>query len=429
MQILFVAPYVPSLMRVRPFNFIKQLARRHSMTLVCLAPGDEGEESALEELHKICDSVLAFPISKARSVANCCRRLLSPMPLQAAYTCTPDLTKLVTTLAGSRDYDVLHVEHIRGTHLTDGVRRLPKVFDSVDCITRLLKLRLAHHKGPIQRALHLEELFKMRAYEPRVASGFDRVVVTSRHDKRALDALIRRFCPRVSSKSLARLLESGELSEVDWDSCDQLAVVPNGVDCDYFQPMAGKIEPGTIVFSGRMSYFPNVAAVQRFYDAVFPRVKARRPDAKLKIVGADPPESLRRLERDPSVEVTGYVPDLRTHIASASVVVCPLSVGVGIQNKVLEAMAMGKPVVASSIACKGIPDAEDGRHLVRTDDPERMAEAVLGLMDGPEYASRLGDRARRFVEAAYSWEAAVRGLEDVYAEAMDTARYRLPAAA
>ena len=429
MKVLFVTPYVPSLMRVRPFNFIKQLSRRHSVTLVCLSQGDSGEESSLEELHDLCDGVLAFPTNKLRSVASCCRRLFSRMPLQAAYTCTSELTDLISALARTREYDVLHVEHIRGAHLSEGVRHIPRIFDSVDCITRLLKLRLAHHRGVLQQALHLEELFKMRRYEPRVAAAFDRVVVTSRHDKKALEALIRRFCPRVSSESLERLLRSGELSELDRLSCDQLAVVRNGVDCDYFSPMPVATEPGTIVFSGRMSYFPNVSAVLSFYDEVFPLVRARRPDARLRIVGSDPPESVRRLARDLSVEVTGYVPDLRPHIASASVVVCPLKVGVGIQNKVLEAMAMGKPVVASSVACKGIPDVEDGRHLVRTDEPERMAEAVLGLMDGAEFAARLGDRARRFVERAYSWEAAARSLEDVYEQAMESARYRLPAAA
>lgn len=434
MRILFVTPYVPSLIRVRPFNFIKQLSRRHSVTLVSLTQGDEVEGAALDELQNHCENVLAFPLSRTRSVASCCRRFLSSMPLQAAYTCASDISSLVSELARVRPFDLLHVEHIRGAHLADGVTHIPRVFDSVDCITRLLKLRLAHQKGPIQRALHYEELLKMRAYEPRVAATFDRVIVTSRHDKKALETLQRRLGAWPDDRSdagvTARPTEFGDESDGETpNQWDRFTVVQNGVDCEYFRPMPVDSDLRTVVFSGRMSYYPNVVAVQRFYNEVFPRIRARRPDVRYKIVGSDPPDSVRKLAEDKSVEVTGYAPDLRPHLASASVVVCPLTVGVGIQNKVLEAMAMGKPVVASSVACKGIPDAVSGKHLVRVDDPEEMAEAVLGLMDGREYASRLGDRARRFVEESYSWGAAVRDLEEVHAQAADVSRYRVPAAA
>lgn len=408
MRILFVTPYLPSLMRVRSFNFIKHLSTRHELTLFSLTQGDQSEADAMREIAPCCAGVYTIQLSKVRSLASCCRKLLTPMPLQAAYTDIPLGKDLVTQIASTRPFDLIHVEHIRGAHLAEHVRHIPKVFDAVDCITRLLKLRLNHEKSPFHRVVSLQELFKMKSYEPKIASLFDRVVITSRRDKKALETLMRRHA--------------------NGNGGSPVAVVPNGVDSDYFRPsfQRGSSE---IVFCGRMSYFANSSAACRFYYEVFPHIKRACPDARFKIVGSDPPESVRRLSEDPSVEVTGYVPDIRPHLASAGVAVCPLMVGVGIQNKVLEAMAMGKPVVATSVACKGIPDLVDREHLIRADDPVQMAGEVILLLTNLEYARRLGEYARRFVEDRYSWKAAVRRLEDVYMQAADMSRKRILAAA
>ena len=417
MRILFVTPYVPSLIRVRPFNFIKQLSRRHEVTLISLAQNDPSERDAVEQVQEYCERVYTLPLAKARSLVRCCRRLLTSMPLQAAYTELPRARDIVARAAESGGFDVLHVEHVRGAHLAESVRSLPRVYDSVDCITRLLKQRLADRCGALQRALSYGELLKMRSYEPKVAAAFDSIVITSEHDKRALEYLIRRFAAWSDPSCAAGV------------GASPIAVVRNGVDSDYFQPMAAQIQPASIVFSGKMGYFANVSAVLRFYGEVFPHIRQKRPDARFKIVGSDPPDAVRRLARDPAVEVTGYVPDIRPYLASAEVVVCPLTAGVGVQNKVLEAMAMAKPVVATSIACKGIRDAVNGRYLIRADASEQMADAVLSLIGNPEQGRRLGECARRFVMAGCSWKAAVERLEDVYAMTIELCRGRIPAAA
>ena len=409
MRILFVTPYLPSLMRVRPFNFIKHLSTRHELTLFSLTQGDQSEADAMREIAPCCAGVYTLELNKLKSFASCCRKLLTPMPLQAAYTDMPLAKELVRQIAGSRPFDVLHVEHIRGAHLAEHVRHIPKVFDAVDCITRLLKLRLNHEKSVFHRAVSLQELLKMKSYEPKIASLFERIVITSRRDKRALDALMRTYANGSGYKS-------------------SVAVVPNGVDCHYFQPSPNG-KSSTIVFCGRMSYFANSSAAYRFYQEAFPYIKRACPDARFKILGSDPPESIRKLAEDPSVEVTGYVPDVRPHLASAAVAVCPLMVGVGIQNKVLEAMAMGKPVVATQVACKGIPEIIDGEHFLRADDPIRTAGAVILLLGNPEYAHRLGERARRLAEDRYSWGSAVRRLEDIYMETACISRERILAAA
>ena len=417
MRILFVTPYVPSLIRVRPFNFIRQLSRHHEVTLICLAQDESPEADAVEQLQGYCEKVYMLPLTKSRSLVRCCRRLLSRIPLQAAYTDLPEGKDLVARIAESGGFDVLHVEHVRGARLAADVRHLPRIYDSVDCITRLLKQRLAGECGAFQRVLGYEELLKMRSYEPMVAAAFDSIVITSEYDKRALSYLIRRF---VAWSDPSRAAGVG---------ASPIAVVRNGVDSEYFRPVAAQIEPACIVFGGKMSYFANASAALRFHSEVFPRIRQKRPDARFKIVGSDPPDAVRRLARDPAVEVTGYVPDMRPHLASAGVVICPLTVGVGIQNKVLEAMAMARPAVATSVACKGIRGAVNGQHLIRTDAPDEMADVILGLMDNPEQARRLGERARRFVVASYSWETAAERLEEVYEEAITIRQGRLFAAA
>lgn len=445
MRILFITPYVPSVIRVRPYHFIRELSRRHEITLVCLSHADT-DGVGLDEIGRYCEEVHTIPLSKTGSLVSCCRRLFTKVPLQAAYTESQSVRALIAGLISRKHFDMLHVEHIRGAHLAVDAGDLPKVYDSVDCITRLLEQFMRNPQNPMQRLLNYEELLKMRRYEPSMTSRFDKIVITSEHDKRALEELLRaelkcrirdsedhalRLQPEVMrlTRSLVSELQDTRLGSLSSRISPSVTVVRNGVDTQHFQPADHKIESDTIVFSGKMSYFANTSSVLHFYREVFPRIRARRPNARLKIVGSSPPDSVRRLESDPAVTVTGYVEDMREHIGSAAVVVCPMTVGVGIQNKMLEAMAMAKPVVCTSIACGGIPDAEDGRHLVRAGGAEEFAEHVVGLLGNPHLGHELGRNACELVNARYSWDAAARALEAVHQEAANGRPAGLPAAA
>lgn len=442
MRILFVTPYVPSPIRVRPFNFIKHLSRRHDVTLICLMQGDAHEEDALALLRDHCRSIYALPIRKFRSLLNCCCRLLTNTPLQAAYTELPEARDLVTRAAESGEFDLLHVEHLRGAYLASGTRHIPRVYDSVDCITRLLKQRLHDGCGPLQRLLSYEELLKMRLYEPKVAETFDSIIITSESDRRVLEFLMRRLADQLTSlrdqphdhgaedrRMLRRLAEYVQDARLSRAADARVQVVPNGVDSEYFRPLPLETRPGSVVFSGKMGYFANVSAVEHFYRRILPRIREKRPHVTFKIVGSDPAESVRRLASDPCVEVTGYVPDIRPHLARADVVVCPLTVGVGIQNKMLEAMAMSKAVVATCIASRGIPGLVDRVHMIRADDPERFADAVITLLDNPELSRRIGQDAREFVMHHFSWDVATRSLETVHERAVGACQTRLSVAA
>lgn len=198
----------------------------------------------------------------------------------------------------------------------------------------------------------------------------------------------------------------------------RLTVIGNGVDLDSFnpdsrfdrpEPLRGLTGP-MIVFTGQMDYRPNIEAVTDFARVAMPIIRRSHPDTRFLIVGRNPTDAVRGLESEPGVHVTGEVPDTRAYLAAADVVVAPLRLARGIQNKVLEAMAMARPVVLSSAAAEGI-DAEHGRDFLVAKDAAEEARQVISLLSDPVRARELGKAARRRVEERYSWDAALAPLE------------------
>lgn len=447
MRILYVTPYVPSKIRVRPYNFIKRLAKSHDVTLVVLTSCEQ-DIKALPEMREMCSDVFAVKLPKIQSIINCGKRLFTRIPLQAAYTWQPQATHQINHALTCDKYDVLHVEHVRGAHLASEIDCLPKVYDSVDCITLLLRQFLESKKNPIGWFLTLEEWAKMRMYEGMIPQFFDKVVITSAQDKEALDELIWQRvrkqirttgCPvgykditpkhREEWRLTRQLIEAAQDQRLAalMSGRQQVSVLPNGVDSEYFHPLDLPEKPDTIVFSGKMSYYANEAAVLHFYNSIFPLIRAKKPETKFTIVGSDPPASIKKLASDPHVEVTGYVEDIRPFIAGAAVAICPITVGAGIQNKVLEAMSMGKPVVASRKACRAI-DVCDRQHLMIADSDGDFADAVIELLERRDLRRKIGSSAAEFVRDRHDWNELSRRLEGIYLEAGDVFADRMRAA-
>lgn len=196
-------------------------------------------------------------------------------------------------------------------------------------------------------------------------------------------------------------------------TCD-IRALENGVDLRYFDRAADFVTAGVhggplLVFTGQMDYRPNIEAVTSFARDVFPGIREAHPEAIFAIVGRNPAREVEILGDCPGVVVTGGVPDVRGWLAAADVVVAPLRIARGVQNKVLEAMAMGRPVVASAQAAEGI-DARDGEHLIVAADPQAEGQAVLALLADPKRATRLGAAARKRMEERYDWAGAMAPL-------------------
>lgn len=415
MNVLFVVPYVPSLVRVRPFNLIRSLGERgHRVTVLTLAVTADDREDA-DRLAALCASVRCLPMPRVRSLWNSLRTLPTAAPLQSAYSWQPDLAAELAALTAAartngkgngRGFDVVHVEHLRGARYALMARRLngqgaragvPVVWDSVDCISHLFRQAASRSQSLTGRLMTRLDLSRTERYEAELVRTLDHILVTSPRDKAALLGLL-------SPEETMRRNTA-------------VTVIPNGVDLAYFQPApAQERDPATLVVSGKMSYHANVAMVLHLANAIMPLVWARRPDVQLQIVGKDPGSEIRALAQHPQVTVTGTVADIRPYLWRATAAIAPLTYGAGVQNKVLEAMACATPVVTSSVALSSLT-AVAGRDLLVADTPAEFAENIMTLLANPAGAADVGSHGRCFVETHHNWNHIAGRLEAVYAQA------------
>lgn len=384
MRILFITPHVPSAERVRQREFVRHLALRgHDLTLLVLSrPGERLEP--LAEARRWCRDVVLVSVSRRDALAGCLRSLVRDLPLNVAFFESAQARAALRRLDPDR-FDVAHLDLLRTAPYAPLLGAVKRIFDANDSMTLLWSRTLREGRGRT-RLLGAWEYWKTRRYERRALAGMDAVVATSTLDTQALAALAP--------------------NRPVWK-------IANGVDTQYFRPAVAPDAPPTLVFLGRMGYHANVASVLFFARQVMPRLWRERPDVRFLVVGADPRREVQRLAADPRITVTGYVADVRPHLARASVGVCPIVYGAGIQNKVLEFMASGLPVVASPRAASGLR-ARAGQELLVADSPGEWVEQVGCLLGSSRQRRALGDAGRAYVTRHHSWTHAAAQLEAVY---------------
>lgn len=402
MRILFIAPYAPGHVRVRSFHLLRQLLRRgHRVTLACPAWRGDGQ-SRVGELEEAGARVIRAPISRPRSWVNCLAALTRRQPMQARHAWSPALARRLRAELARSPPDVVHVEHLRATRYAlrlegdEESGRYARVWDSVDCISSLLDQAARHSHSPLWRLAARLELRHTRRYEAEVARAFDRVLVVSEPDLRAL---------------------------ADAADPSRFAVLPNGVDTEAFAYHDPGDRRPEVVFSGALSYHANDTAVLHLIEAIMPRVWAQRPEVRVVVVGPSPSRDLRRhaAHAPQRLRLTGWVPSVREPLTAAAVAAVPMRYGAGIQNKVLEAMACGTPVVTDPRSGEAI-GARAGEELLTAGDDEAFAGAILELLADPALRRRLGEAGRRRVETHFSWEAAAGALERHYEDALTSRR-------
>ena len=259
--------------------------------------------------------------------------------------------------------------------------------------------------------------FDSAKYAAYGAQGSGPMAWVNRREGRVLLDFERRTAERASVSAFVSEAEAALFRDTLKLDAGRVVAIENGVALDYFDPAASfaPVDHGggpLIAFTGQMDYRPNVEAVESFAQRAFPIIRAVHPDARFAIVGRAPLPAVLALAQQPGVIVTGGVPDVRGWLAAADVVVAPLRIARGIQNKVLEAMAMARPVVASPQAAEGI-DADDGAHLIVAADPATEADRVLDLLADPQGAARMGQAARARMEARYRWSATLARVSDL----------------
>lgn len=405
MRILYIVPYVPNQIRIRPYSLLKTLLERgHQITLATVWSTEE-EKSQLEALRDSGFKILEAPLPRSTSLLNTLKALPTKTPLQAVYCWQPQLLRTIQAQLKPGEFEVIQVEHLRGAHYGLALKAagIPIIWDSVDCISYLFKQAAAHSRSLFGRWITRLELGRTRSYEGYLVHQFETVLVTSDIDRQALAQLANRV----------------PLSQVAASAVqDKIKVLPNGVDHTFFQPNGQPPEPETLVLSGKMSYHANVTMALHLINDIMPLVWANRPTVKVTIVGQNPPPAVKKLSEDPRVIVTGFVPDMRPYLQQATVAVVPSVYGAGIQNKILEAMACGTPVVAAARATAAL-GLEDNRDFLSATGAEEFAQQILRLLDNSEFRQAVALNGLKYVRREHDWLKIGADLESIYQRLAD----------
>ena len=381
MKILFVAsrfPYPPIQGdRVRGYHHLRVLSRHHQIVLIAPVPEDGGKA-----IFPFCEQIHLVSTPFWRKALRLMQAPFTSLPLQTLYLFDPKIRKKAQQLLKKESFDLIHVQLARMAPVVENLDETPKVMDFIDSLSLNMARRSQRERGPLAWIMALESR-RLRNYERELAQQYDQLLVSSALDRDTIG---------------------------DYDN---LHIIPNGVSIDDFPFVEGEREPGMIVFTGRMAYFPNADAAIWFTEKVFPLICCQLPETKFFIVGADPTPEVQILGRQSGISVTGYVPSIQDYLHKATIAVAPMQAGSGMQLKVIEAMCCGAPIVATPYALGGI-EARDGEHLLVAKDAESFAEQVIRLLLDKDLQHHLAHNARRLVEEKYTWERAVAMLEEVY---------------
>jgi polysaccharide biosynthesis protein PslH len=393
-KVLLVSPWFPSPAfggaLIRVLETLRHLSRRHEVTL--LAPVSEPPRPA--DLQAILDlgvEAVTVPVSEAgRAVAGRLGRgLLSGRPLIQGLHYDAAMARELRLLTARQAFDVIHVEH---SFMASYIESLDRQSSARTVLSmhniESLRFRREMHvaRWGLRRLALANDFLLFNAWEERAIRQFDAIAAVSPIE----EAWARTHAPAA-----------------------EIALVPNGVSLDYFQPTARSDAARHVVFTGLMNYPPNVDAVIWFCEAVLPLVRARYADLRFSVVGDKPTAAVRALSRRPGVTVTGRVPDVRPYLANAEALVVPVRSGAGTRLKILEAMAMQRPVISTRQGAEGLAVTSDGDILL-ADTADEFANSVCAVVSDPSLGDRLARAGRRLVEQRYDWPNCFRHLDDLY---------------
>jgi sugar transferase (PEP-CTERM/EpsH1 system associated) len=370
-------PYPPNKGdKIRAFYELQAIAGRHEVDVFTLAD-DEGDLAFREPLLKHCRNLTVAQVHPKLARLQALPFLLTRKPLTLPYFHSRELETQVRRALEGRSYDRIFVYCSAMAQYVGSAGQIPVLMDFVDVDSDKWTQYASFTRFPFS-AVYRREGRCLEAFEREACGKSTSVVVTTEREAR----LLRRLSPEAN-----------------------VHVIPNGVDTVYFDPAAvpRNLTTPAMVFTGDMSYFPNQEAVRFFATQVLPLIQASVPNAHFLIVGRNPGPGILQLRKTSGVEVTGFVPDVRTYLAKAHVAVAPFAIAAGIQNKILEAMAFGLPVVATSRTAQGLsPTVSD---MVDTaDTAEEFAAKIVLLLRNPELANRKGLESRCRVAAEYRWD-------------------------
>src|ERR1700687_672767 len=378
-------PFLPSRggFRLYGANLMRHLSQRHTIELISLL--EDGDEEHLDWPRQYCSDVLAVPntnLNVVRRLANVASAYLWVRPLVGAK----EIATMLRAGVAARRWDVLHVEGAYAGGLVPSDLPIPKVLSLHDSWT----LRCAEMLKCSQSGREKLYYTFLKYYEPR----YERLVYP-RFD----------FCTVVAAPDLKEVRKIVPNARID--------LIPYGTDTEYFHPLPVEKQASVLVFHSHLGYAPNIEAALEFANDVFPLIQREVPTAVFHLVGASPGAKIQALASRPGVRISADLPDLRGAVCSGQIYVSAIRHGTGLKSKILEAMAMGMPIVCYPGSTVGI-EAVPGQHLLVTEDAQEFAASVLRLLRNPDSAEQIAQAARLLVVEKYSWESRARAYEELY---------------
>jgi len=399
MKILFlsqIVPYPPhGGVLQRGYNIIREISRHNDVHLLAFVHPDTLASQELvndSKLHleQYCSSVDYFSLWPKKSPLHkyiaFAAGFFYPYPFSALAHRSAALRRRMQEILDNNDIDVIHYDTIGLAPYHDPSRGLATILTHHNIESTLMARRARVESSWLAQYYVDLQAKRLRAYEISQSPRFDMNIMMSKTDEAELKAM----APSVKTE-----------------------IVPNGVDTEYFE-VRDEPQEAAIIYTGGMNMFANKDAVIHLISDIWPRIKAKVPEAVFNVIGQDPPEELHELAKaDDSIKVLGYVADIRPYVARSAVYVVPLRVGGGTRLKVLDALSQGKAIVSTAVGCEGI-DVSDGLNIHIEDDDDKFADRVIELLENPQRRRELGAEARKLAEQSYAWESIGKVLQGAY---------------
>jgi sugar transferase (PEP-CTERM/EpsH1 system associated) len=367
--------------KLRAYHQVRELSKQHEIMLCCLSD-QKIDPQALNHLRTFCTHVEVVRLHKWRIAIRMVLGLFSSRPLQVHYFFQRAAARMVDTHIQAFSPDHIYCQLIRCSEYVKNIHHVPKTLDYMDAFNKGME-RLAEQSGPILRMLWRMEARRLVRYENLIFDYFDHHTIISKQDQQLI------YHPKRQT----------------------IAVIPNGVDTAFFEPQTSE-KQYDVVFTGNMSYPPNIDTAELLAHEVMPVVWRTHPSATLLIAGASPHPRVSALAKNERVTVSGWLDDIRTAYRQGKVFAAPLRIGTGLQNKLLEAMSMELPCITTALANNAL-GAMPHREILVEESTEAMGKQIAHLLNSPEEAAELAKNGREFVLQHFAWTTAVQKLTNL----------------
>jgi sugar transferase (PEP-CTERM/EpsH1 system associated) len=395
MNILFLAPRLPLPAdtggKIRTMNILKQMLKFSNVHFVCFS-FDAGDQEWKKEIEKWGVQVTLVSAGQPAFIQKAWNVSMGALPHSIIKYGSPFMQTALEHLSKSRRFNAVHIDHLHMAQYTKLFKGLPCFLDEHNVEYRILERCAQVEPNFLKKQLYKQQSSKMKVFESQKINECQGILACSDDDRKILNNLL--------------------------SSARPVHVIPNGVDTAYFNTDSQKAWPAedSLVFTGSMDWLPNTDAIVYFCDKVLPLIWQKKDSVKLYVVGKNASNLIKDLAKhDPRIIVTGYVDDVRPYIRRSTVFVAPLRIGGGTRLKILEAMAMGKAVVSTTIGAEGIEYTRD-KNIILADDPKGFAEKVLYLLDNPPKSIEIATQARGLVCSRYDWNIIGQKLKDIYTQ-------------